>query len=56
MSELDDVIVKILAPFQIVVVSPGEILCCAYCGVAVNYTYRRLCGRCFLQGRTPKIN
>lgn len=53
-KSLDEQVREIVAPFQIVCARPGKLLTCEACGSQVEYTYRKVCGHCFLQGKRPR--
>lgn len=53
---LDEKIQKIVSPFRIRRTEDGVILTCANCGSSTEFTYREVCGNCFLSGHSAIIN
>lgn len=50
-SSLDEEVRSILLKFQVRRARVGETLACSACGRAVEFTYRTVCGKCYLAGR-----
>jgi hypothetical protein len=49
-SDLDDELSRILAPLEIQVAEEGRLLTCSKCLGDAPYTFRGLCGPCFIWG------
>lgn len=47
---------KIFESFDIRRRVDGELLTCSSCGKSASYTYGRVCGECWLQGKRPILS
>lgn len=50
-SGVDDESRRIMFVSQIYRAGEGELLACSICGRTVSYTYRTVCGACYLAGK-----
>lgn len=55
-ATLDDDVRRITEPYQICRAQVGESLTCAHCGRVVEFTYRAVCGQCFLAGHEARLS
>jgi hypothetical protein len=53
---LNEQVKKIVAPYQVRRAGEGELLACSLCGRPVSFTYRTVCGTCFLEGRVGRTS
>jgi hypothetical protein len=55
-SSLDAELRRIMFVFQVRRAGKGELLACSLCGRTVSYTYRTVCGVCYLAGRVGQTS
>jgi hypothetical protein len=48
---LDEQVRAAVTTLQVRRAQEGELLACSLCGRVVDFTYRTVCGRCFLAGK-----
>jgi hypothetical protein len=53
---LDEQVKKVAAPYQVRRAGEGELLACSLCGRSVEFTYRTVCGACYLAGRVGRTS